>query len=115
VIFIVFLTWDSILAFRFPVPGGGHTFGIGVGTLVLWINVILLSWYTFSCHACRHVCGGHVDVFSKAPTKYKLWHWITKLNETHPKSAWFSLLWVGFTDLYIRLVSMGVIHDLRLI
>jgi hypothetical protein len=115
VLFIVFLTWDAIIAFRFPVPGGGHTFGIGVGTLVLWINVILLSWYTFSCHACRHVCGGHVDVFSKAPTKYSLWHAITRLNETHPKSAWFSLLWVGFTDVYIRLVSMGVITDLRII
>jgi hypothetical protein len=114
VLFIVFLTWDALIAFRFPAPGGGTTWGIGVGTLVLWINVILLSWYTFSCHAGRHVCGGHVDVFSKAQTRYTLWHWISRLNETHPKSAWFSLLWVGFTDVYIRLVSMGVIRDFRI-
>ena len=67
VIFIVLLTWDALLAFRFPVPDGAHHFGIGVGTLVMWINVILLAGYTFSCHSCRHVCGGHVDVFSKAP------------------------------------------------
>jgi hypothetical protein len=25
--------------------------------------------------------------------------------------AWLSLVWVGFTDLYVRLVSTGVIHD----
>jgi hypothetical protein len=111
VIFIVVLTWDAILAFRFPVPGGGHRFGIGVGTLVLWINVILLAGYTFSCHSCRHVCGGHVDMFSKAPARYGLWHVISRLNERHPAFAWLSLFSVGLADLYIRLVSMGVIRD----
>jgi len=115
VIFIVLLTWDALLAFRFPVPGGGHRFGIGVGTLVMWINVILLAGYTFSCHSCRHVCGGHVDMFSKTPTRYGLWHVITRLNERHPTFAWLSLFSVGLADLYIRLVSMGVIRDLRVI
>jgi hypothetical protein len=115
VIFIVLLTWDAILAFRFPAPGGGTQFGIGVGTLVMWINVIFLAGYTFSCHSCRHVCGGHVDVFSKAPARYRLWHVITRLNESHPTFAWLSLFSVGLTDLYIRLVSMGIIRDLRII
>ena len=27
--------------------------------------------------------------------------------------AWMSLFWVGFTDVYVRLVSMGVITDLN--
>jgi len=115
VIFIVLLTWDAILAFRFPTPGGSTEFGIGVGTLVMWINVILLAGYTFSCHSCRHVCGGHVDVFSKAPTRYRVWHVITRLNERHPMFAWLSLFSVGLTDLYIRLVAMGVIRDLRIL
>lgn len=114
VFFIVMLTWDAILAFRFPTPGGGHQFGIGVGTLVMWINVILLAGYTFSCHSCRHVCGGHVNQFSKAPGRYRVWRFISRLNERHPTYAWLSLFSVGLTDLYIRLVSMGVIHDLRL-
>jgi len=109
-IFIVFLTWDAILAFRFP-----DGFGIGVGTLVMWINVILLAGYTFSCHSCRHVCGGHVDVFSKAPRRYTLWHVVSRLNEHHATFAWLSLVFVGVTDLYIRLVSMGVIRDLRIL
>ena len=111
VIFIVLLTWDALLAFRFPVPGGGHRFGIGVGTLVMWINVIFLAGYTFSCHSCRHVCGGHVDMFSKTPARYGLWHFLTRLNEQHPTFAWLSLFSVGLTDLYIRLVSMGIVRD----
>jgi len=115
VIFIVVLTWDALLAFRFPVPGGGHRFGIGVGTIVMWINVILLAGYTFSCHSCRHVCGGHVNAFSQAPVRYKLWRVITRLNEKHPVYAWLSLFSVGLTDLYIRLVSMGVIRDVRIL
>ena len=110
VLFIVMLTWDALLAFRFP-----NGFGIGVGTIVMWINVVLLAAYTFSCHSCRHVCGGYVDVFSKAPVRYRVWHFVTRLNERHPMYAWLSLLSVGLTDLYIRLLSMGIIRDLRII
>jgi hypothetical protein len=115
VLFVVVLTWDALLAFRFPAPGGGHQFGIGVGTLVMWINVILLAGYTFSCHSCRHVCGGAVNVFSRAPARYRLWRFISRLNERHPAYAWLSLFSVALTDLYIRLVSMGIIRDLRLV
>jgi len=110
VLFIVMLTWDAILAFRFK-----DGFGIGVGTIVMWINVLFLAGYTFSCHSCRHVCGGVVDVFSKAPVRYSLWRGITRLNEQHPVFAWLSLFSVGLTDLYIRLVSMGIIRDWRII
>jgi hypothetical protein len=115
VIFIVLLTWDALLAFRFPMPDGTHRFGIGVGTLVMWINVILLAGYTFSCHSCRHVCGGHLDVFSRAQTRYRVWQFVSRLNERHPAFAWLSLFSVGLTDLYIRLVAMGKITDLRII
>jgi hypothetical protein len=110
VLFIVMLTWDAILSFRFA-----DGFGVGIGTLVMWINVIFLAGYTFSCHSCRHVCGGHVDVFSKARTRYRMWHVITRMNERHATFAWLSLFSVGLTDLYIRLVSMGVIRDLRIL
>jgi hypothetical protein len=110
VIFIVLLTWDAILAFRFR-----DGFGIGVGTIVMWINVLFLAGYTFSCHSCRHVCGGHVDVFSRARARYGAWRFLTRLNELHPTFAWLSLFSVGLTDLYIRLVAMGIIRDVRIL
>ncbi len=109
-VFIAVLTWDALLAFRFP-----DGFGVGVGTVVMWANVLLLAGYTFSCHSCRHLCGGHVDVFSRAPVRYRLWRFLSRLNERHPLFAWLSLFSVALTDLYIRLVSMGIVRDLRLL
>jgi len=32
--------------------------GIGVGTLVLAVNVTLLSGYALGCHSLRHLIGG---------------------------------------------------------
>ncbi|HZX61229.1 MAG TPA: hypothetical protein VFF51_05745 [Candidatus Methylomirabilis sp.] len=110
VLFIGILTWDALLALRFP-----DGFGIGVGTIVLWTNVVLLALYTFSCHSCRHLCGGHVDIFSGAPTRYRIWHRLSRLNERHALFAWLSLTSVGLADLYVRLVAMGIIRDVRLL
>ena len=47
------LRYDAIKAFWFA-----DGFGIGVGTLVLSLNVILLAGYTFGCHSLRHLVGG---------------------------------------------------------
>ncbi len=105
---LAFLWWDAILAFRF-----NGRFGMGLGTLVLIVNASLLSLYSLSCHSCRHLCGGHLDVFSARPAKYTLWRAVTRLNERHMLFAWISLIWVGLTDVYVRLLSMGVIRDVR--
>jgi hypothetical protein len=106
---LAFLWWDALLAFRFH-----DGLGLGVGTLVLLANASLLTLYTLSCHACRHVCGGGLDRFSKAPTRYRLWKRLTVLNEWHAQIAWFSLFGVALTDLYVRLVATGTLRDLRL-
>src|SRR5213080_2979686 len=37
---------------------GAVKFGIGVGTIVLATNVVLLGGFTFGCHALRHLVGG---------------------------------------------------------
>ena len=107
-VILAFLWWDATLAFKFP-----DGFGMGVGTIVLCINAALLSLFSFSCNSCRHVCGGHLNSFHGSPGKYKIWRRVTQLNERHMEYAWVSLIWVGLTDLYVRLLSMGVIHDLR--
>jgi hypothetical protein len=107
---LAFLWWDAFEAIHFP-----DGYGVGVGTLVLTLNATLLSLYSLSCHSCRHLCGGHLDSFSKAPARYSLWKKLTWLNERHMLYAWVSLVWVALSDLYVRLLAMGVIHDLRIL
>jgi len=105
---LAFLWWDVFDAFRFP-----DGFGLGIGTIVLFINATLLSIFSISCNSCRHVCGGYLNSFHRAPSKYKLWSFVTRFNEKHMEWAWVSLVFVALTDLYVRLLSMGVISDLR--
>jgi hypothetical protein len=87
--------------------------GVGVGTLVLLINATLLAGYTFGCHSFRHLVGGKHDCMScgKQTVRYGLWKRASWLNERHMRFAWMSLFWVAFTDVYVRLVSMGVVRD----
>jgi hypothetical protein len=109
-IFILILAYDAIKAMNFD----GH-FGIGVGTLVMVINPILLGSYTLGCHSLRHLVGGRIDEMSQSPVRKQAYDCVTCLNKKHMMWAWFSLFWVGFTDLYIRLCSMDVIRDWRIL
>jgi hypothetical protein len=112
-IFLIILWYDAVRAFWFE-----GRFGIGVGSLVLLANIVLLSFYTFSCHSLRHIVGGKLDCFSCAAfggPRHAAWRGATFLNEHHMLFAWLSLFSVGLADLYIRLVASGSIHDLRLL
>jgi hypothetical protein len=107
--YILILSYDAYLAFW-----RDGRFGIGIGTLVLLINPILLSTYTFGCHSFRHLVGGRLDCFScdaTARSRYGAWRGVSWLNSHHMLFAWISMIWVGFTDFYVRMVSMGYIHD----
>ena len=112
-IFLVILWYDAISAFWFD-----GRLGIGVGSLVLLANIVLLSLYTFSCHSLRHIVGGSVDCFSCVnfgSARHTAWRGTSYLNNHHMLFAWMSLFSVGFCDLYIRLVASGAIRDLRLL
>lgn len=112
-VLLFFLWTDVVHAFRFE-DGPG----VGVGTLVLLANTVLLSGYTLSCHSLRHVAGGCLDRCSDGPAgtaRLSLWRWLSSMNRHHMFWAWMSLTSVGLADLYVRLVSMGVIHDVRLL
>ena len=89
--------------------------GIGMGSIVLTLNVIFLSCYTLGCHAYRHLMGGRADCFSSPKgdelPHHKIWHKVSCLNSNHMLWAWVSMIWVGFTDVYIRMVSMGIWKD----
>jgi hypothetical protein len=106
---VPFLWWDVLLAFRFPTGDGHQTFGLGLGTLIMLANAALLTLYSLSCHSCRHLCGGRLDVLSRAPTRLSIWRVVSRLNEHHMEFAWVSLVSVMLTDLYIRFLSMEYI------
>ena len=59
--------YDVWQAMWFTDAAGATTFGIGVGTIILAINVVLLASYTWGCHVLRHVVGGQFDEGSKIP------------------------------------------------
>ena len=90
-------------------------FGIGVGSLVLILNPILLGGYTFGCHSFRHLVGGVKDVLSGSPVRKNAYDCVSCLNRSHMKWAWVSMFFVGFADLYVRLCAMGVWHDWRIL
>lgn len=102
-------TYDAIKAFH----GKDGGFGIGLGTVVMVANVVLLWAYTASCHSCRHLIGGRLKHFSKHPVRYKAWTFVSKLNTRHMQLAWVTLASLLLTDLYIALVSSGALTDLR--
>jgi hypothetical protein len=108
-IFLVLLAHDVWDALWF----NGH-FGVGVGTLVLLANVILLSCYTFGCHSLRHLVGGFRDRLAGAPVRKRAYDCVSCLNQRHMLFAWCSLFMVMFSDLYIRLCSMGIWTDWRI-
>jgi len=114
---LLVLAWDVFKATRFADPATGQThFGIGVGTLVLAANVVLLGCYTLGCHSLRHLIGGRKDELSKSVAlRGTAYQCVGCLNRRHMMWAWCSLCSVGFSDLYVRLCSMGIWTDWRLL
>ena len=114
--FLIFLSYDAWRAFWFDeATTGTVSFGLGVGTLVLLVNVILLGGYTLGCHSLRHLVGGYLDQLSRSPGRFATYRCVSCLNRGHMPWAWLSLFWVAFTDLYVRLCSMGIWQDWRIL
>ncbi len=115
-LFLVVLTYDVYQALWFTDPATGRReFGIGVGTLVLAANVTLLAGYTLGCHSMRHVVGGYLDRLSRSPARRVAYDCSSCLNRGHLRWAWTSLVSVAFADLYVRLCSMGIWSDWRIL
>ena len=112
IIVVAFLWLEAIRAFF---PDG---FGITIGSLVLLLNVVLLSGYTFGCHSMRHLVGGRVNCYScvrGGSVRRKAHHWVSALTGRHMFWAWVSLFSVWGADVYVRLLMSGSITDLRLV
>jgi hypothetical protein len=114
--FLIFLVWDVWKALWFTDPATGATsFGIGVGTLVLAVNVCLLGGYTLGCHSLRHLVGGARDKLAGRPVQLAAYRCAGCFNQRHMRWAWASLFSVMFSDLYVRLCSMGIWTDWRIL
>ena len=107
--FVVVLWIDAYNSFWYH----GHL-GFGLGTALMLVNIVFLTGYTFGCHSLRHLVGGGVDCFSCAlggRQRHRAWKGVSWLNARHSTFAWISLFTLIATDLYIRLLQYGVIHD----
>ena len=114
-IFLVLLGYDAWNACWFYNPNNGENeFGMGIGTLVLILNWVLISGYTLGCHSLRHLVGGRLDQISQCMFKLKAYEGASCLNKRHMLYAWMSLSSVGFSDLYVRLCAMGIWSDWRI-
>ena len=114
-LFLIVLSYDAYRGmFGWRGADGSTHFELHVGSLIMIVNVILLGGYTFGCHSLRHLVGGGVDEMSKKPLRFRLWKCATCFNRRHMGWAWPSLVWVAFTDFYIRMCAHGVFHDWRI-
>ncbi|MCH2293082.1 MAG: succinate dehydrogenase [SAR324 cluster bacterium] len=112
-VFCVILGYDAVISFSFE-DGPG----VGIGSIVMTLNVVFLTGFTLGCNSLRHLVGGNVNCYSCTSfgkERHQAWKFVSFFNLHHMQWAWISLFWVGFTDVYVRLVSMGVITDLRII
>jgi hypothetical protein len=115
ILFLFVLAYDVWKALWFTDASGQSTFGIGLGTIILTVNVVLLSCYTLGCHSFRHLVGGVLDQISQHPARLKMYDAANCLNCRHSRFAWASLFSVALADLYVRLCSMGVLTDWRIL
>jgi len=87
---------------------------IGLGSLILLVDIVLLTGYVFGCHSMRHLVGGRIDCFSCSRanrTRHAAWLRLSGLNARHMVFAWASLVSIVVADLYIHALSLGVISD----
>jgi len=93
------------------------SFTLRLGSLVLLANALLLTAWTLSCHAFRHLVGGNIDCYTcvtggvvrKSIFDVQSW-W----NSHHEALAWISLFTIFFADLYLRALGAGLPVDFRI-
>ncbi len=98
-------------------------FYFGVGSLLILVDTLALSFYVGGCHSLRHLVGGRKRaVFGCngcdrdcSKVRYGMWKTVSKLNIFHNVWFWVSLFSIAVADLYVRMLAMGIIpYDLHL-
>ena len=55
------------------------------------------------------------SLWRSRPVRKNAYDCVSCLNRRHMLFAWLSLFWVGFSDLYVRMCSMGIWTDWRIL
>ena len=108
----VFLAWDALRSIWTP-----HGFYLGIGSVIMVVNVVLLTGFTLGCNSLRHLVGGRIDCYScdaVTQRQHGIWKSVTRLNQKHGWWAMTSLFSVALTDVYIRWLgeNPGITHIL---
>jgi hypothetical protein len=106
----LFFLWVDAIGSLVPASGPR----LGLGSVIFFVNVVLLTGFSFSCNSLRHLAGGRLDCFSctrRAKVQHSLWQRLTSLNLHHMAWAWVSFISVTLADVYVRLLALGVITD----
>ena len=78
--------------------------------------MLLAQLHARAATSLRHIVGGRKDEVSKSPVcDAAATPASTGLNDRHQLFAWCSLFSVMFADVYVRLCSMGIWTDLRIL
>jgi hypothetical protein len=113
---ILFLGYDAIFSFQFHTASGETVYGIGLGSIIMLTNVVLLAGYTFGCHALRHLVGGGKDCMTcpkgEQTLSLRAWSFVNWFNKRHMMWAWLSLFWVAFTDFYVWMIASGTLDPI---
>ena len=108
-LYVVVFFYDAYLSFF-----RGGEFGVGLGSILILGNPVMLAGYTLGCHSVRHLIGGRRDCYSCSAggnVAHSNWKLVTWFNQRHELFGWMSLIWIMVADFYVRMVSMGVIND----
>jgi hypothetical protein len=106
----LFFLWVDAIGSLIPASGPR----LGLGSVIFFVNVGLLTGFSLSCNSLRHLTGGRLDCFSctrRARVQHTLWQRFTALNLHHMGWAWASFISVTLVDVYVRLLALGVITD----
>jgi hypothetical protein len=93
------------------------SFSLRLGSLVLLANALMLTAWTLSCHAFRHLIGGNIDCYTcvaGGKARQSIFGIQSWWNSHHEALAWISLLTIIFADLYLRAVAAGLPVDFRI-
>ena len=81
---LAFLWLDAFLALH---PDG--TWRLGLGNVILFADLVLLTGYSLSCHSLRHFVGGRLDCFSctaRNRARRSLWQRLSEpQRQPHPR------------------------------